>query len=96
MGSIFHTMQNRIQNFDTMEVKDRLLAIYDILQSNNFSDIKEKLNKLISLMKIESAYLKDFSDKEILEKIAKVYVKSQEDHKYREQKSKEMMTLIQS
>jgi hypothetical protein len=47
-------------------------------------------------MKIESAYLKDSSDKEILDQIAKVYVKAEQDHKYREQKSKEMMSIIQS
>lgn len=95
MSSIFHTMQNKIQDFQTMEVKDRLLAIYDILESDNFKDIKEKQDILISLMKIEIPHLKDFSDKDILEKIAAVYVKSEQDHKYREKKSEEMMTLIQ-
>lgn len=96
MGSIFHTMQNRIQNFDTMEIKDRLLAIYDILESSNFNDIKDKLNRLIVLMKIEISYLKDYSDKDILEKIANTHVKSEQDHKYREKKSEEMMSIIQS
>lgn len=95
ISSIFHTMQNKIQNFDTMEVKDRLLSIYDVLQSNNFNDIKEKQDRLISLMKIEIPHLKDYSDKDILEKIANVYVKSEQDHKYRSKKSEEMMSIIQ-
>lgn len=96
MSSIFHTMQNKIQNFETMDVKQRLESIYDALKLENLNDIKEKQDRLISLMKIESAYLKDSSDKEILDQIAKVYVKSEQDHKHWSKKSEEMMSIIQS